>query len=164
KGEQTRREPHEQHRPSWQQTHEFLDVYRRLSERRIDRKRSLCDTFPVVRRRDFVKIGGLGLVGAGAARLLPGQEPGKADVTLRIAPVVVELAPDRVISTVGYNGTSPGPLLRMKEGAPVTVDVVNDTDVPELVHWHGVLVPAEVDGAEEEGTPVVPPHGRRRYQ
>jgi FtsP/CotA-like multicopper oxidase with cupredoxin domain len=117
-----------------------------------------------VRRRDFVKIGGLGLVGAGAARLLPVQEPAKADVTLRIAPVVVELAPDRVISTVGYNGTSPGPLLRMKEGAPVTVDVVNDTDVPELVHWHGVFVPADVDGAEEEGTPAVPPHGRRRYQ
>ena len=52
----------------------------------------------------------------------------------------------------------------MREGVPVTVDVVNDTDVPEQVHWHGLLIPAEVDGAEEEGTPPVPPHGRRRYQ
>ena len=43
------------------------------------------------------------------------------------------------------------------------MDVVNDTDVPEFVHWHGLLVPSEVDGAEEEGTPMVPPHGRRRY-
>ena len=41
---------------------------------------------------------------------------------------------------------------------------LNDTDVPEYVHWHGLLVPSEVDGAEEEGTPPVPPHGRRRYQ
>ena len=47
---------------------------------------------------------------------------------------------------------------------PVAVDVVNETDVPEYVHWHGLFVPSEVDGAEEEGTPSVPPHGRRRYQ
>src|SRR4029077_1528628 len=98
-------------------------------------------------------LGGLGALGAGAARILPGQEPNKADITLRIAPVTVELAPDRVISTIGYNDTSPGPVLRMREGVPVTVDVVNDTDVPEQVHWHGLLVPSEVDGAEEEGTP-----------
>jgi FtsP/CotA-like multicopper oxidase with cupredoxin domain len=96
--------------------------------------------------------------------VLPLQEPPKADITLRIAPVTVELAPDRVISTIGYNDTSPGPVLRMREGVPVVVDVVNDTDVPEQVHWHGLLVPAELDGADEEGTPPVPPHGRRRYQ
>jgi len=88
----------------------------------------------------------------------------KADYTLRIAPVTVELSPDHVLSTIGYNGTSPGPVLRMREGQPVTVDVINDTDTPELVHWHGMLIPPEVDGVEEEGTPTVPPHGRRRYQ
>jgi FtsP/CotA-like multicopper oxidase with cupredoxin domain len=109
-------------------------------------------------------VGGLGLLGAGVARSLPLQEATKADITLQIAPVTVELAPDRVISTIGYNGTSPGPVLRMREGVPVTVDVVNDTDVPEQVHWHGLLIPSEVDGAEEEGTLPVPPHGRRRYQ
>ncbi len=47
--------------------------------------------------------------------------------------------------------------MRVREGQLVTVDVVNDTDVPEYVHWHGLLVPSEVDGAEEEGTPPVPP-------
>jgi FtsP/CotA-like multicopper oxidase with cupredoxin domain len=125
-----------------------------------------------VKRRNFIKLGGLGALGAAGARWSPdtggktlsAQEPTKADITLQIAPVTVELAPSRVISTVGYNGTSPGPVLRMREGVPVTVDVVNDTDVPELVHWHGLLIPAEVDGAEEEGTPPVPPHGRKRYQ
>ncbi|HEV3309078.1 MAG TPA: multicopper oxidase domain-containing protein, partial [Chloroflexota bacterium] len=84
-------------------------------------------------------------------------ETAKADITLEIAPVTVELAPNRILSTIGYNGTSPGPVLRMREGVPVTVDVRNDTDVPEFVHWHGLLIPAEVDGAEEEGTPPVPP-------
>jgi FtsP/CotA-like multicopper oxidase with cupredoxin domain len=86
-----------------------------------------------------------------------------ADFTLQIAPMLVELAPQVVISTIGYNNKVPGPLLRMREGQPVTVDVVNDTDVPEYVHWHGLFVPSEVDGAEEEGTPPVPPHGGRRY-
>jgi FtsP/CotA-like multicopper oxidase with cupredoxin domain len=83
---------------------------------------------------------------------------------LRIAPVVVQLSRKYAISTVGYNGTSPGPLLRMREGVPVTVDVSNDTDVPELVHWHGMIVPPEVDGVEDEGTPFIAPHSTRRYQ
>jgi FtsP/CotA-like multicopper oxidase with cupredoxin domain len=87
-----------------------------------------------------------------------------ADFTLQIAPMLVELAPQVVISTIGYNNKVPGPLLRMREGQRVTVDVVNDTDVPEFVHWHGLFVPSDMDGAEEEGTPPVPPHGRRRYQ
>jgi FtsP/CotA-like multicopper oxidase with cupredoxin domain len=87
-----------------------------------------------------------------------------ADFTLRIAPMIVELAPHVVISTIGYNNKIPGPLLRVREGQRVGIEVVNDTDVPEYVHWHGLLVPSDVDGAEEEGTPPVPPHGRRRYQ
>jgi FtsP/CotA-like multicopper oxidase with cupredoxin domain len=94
----------------------------------------------------------------------PVVETTKADYTLRIAPVTVELDPNRILSTIGYNGMSPGPILRMREGKPVAVDVINDTDVPEVVHWHGMLIPPDVDGVEEEGTPMVPPHGRRRYQ
>jgi FtsP/CotA-like multicopper oxidase with cupredoxin domain len=87
-----------------------------------------------------------------------------ADITLKIAPVTVELANDRILSTIGYNGTAPGPVLRMKEGKPVTVDVINSTDTPELVHWHGFAISPETDGVEEEGTPCVPPNGHRRYQ
>jgi FtsP/CotA-like multicopper oxidase with cupredoxin domain len=78
--------------------------------------------------------------------------------------VTVELAPDRILSTIGYNGTSPGPVLRMKEGRPLTVDVINETGVAELVHWHGLTIPGVVDGVEEEETPFVPARGRRRYQ
>jgi hypothetical protein len=88
----------------------------------------------------------------------------KPDITLRIAPVTVPLTHNHIISTIGYNGTSPGPILRMREGVPVTVDVFNETDVPEYVHWHGLHIPSNVDGVEEEETPAVPPHGSRRYQ
>src|SRR3984885_13835951 len=104
-----------------------------------------------------MKIGGAAIAHARNARLLaqtpqtqmsasaPANETSKADYTLRIAPVTVELAPDHILSTIGYNDTSPGPVLRMREGKTVSVDVINDTDVPELVHWHGMLIPSDVD-------------------
>jgi FtsP/CotA-like multicopper oxidase with cupredoxin domain len=86
----------------------------------------------------------------------------KADYTLRIAAGQFELAPSHVISTTLYNGVFPGPLLRFTEGKRAIVEVYNDTDIPELVHWHGQMIPSEVDGAAEEGTPFVPPHAMRR--
>jgi FtsP/CotA-like multicopper oxidase with cupredoxin domain len=125
-----------------------------------------------MKRRDLIKLGGMALAQGGAARLpllsqttaTPPIAEGKADYTLRIAPVAVELDRSHILSTIGYNGTAPGPVLRMREGKPVAVEVINDTDTPEFVHWHGMLIPAELDGTEEEGSPVVPPHGRRRFQ
>jgi FtsP/CotA-like multicopper oxidase with cupredoxin domain len=90
------------------------------------------------------------------------SQGGPADYTLTIAVKPVELAPNRIISTTTYNGQFPGPLLRLKEGQPVTVDVNNQTDTPEQLHWHGQFLAAGVDGAEEEGTPFIPPHGSRR--
>src|ERR1035438_4187057 len=70
----------------------------------------------------------------------------KADISIRISPVEFEVAPRKWIKTTGYNGTAPGPVLRLREGQPVTVDVRNDTKIPELVHWHGLFVPSEGDG------------------
>src|ERR1019366_250890 len=125
-----------------------------------------------MQRRDFLKIAGVAAAGSRLigqqtqSFLAPSatQDVAKTEFNLTIAPVTVELAPNRIISTVGYNGTSPGPLLRMKEGVPVTVNVANNTDVPEFVHFHGLLIPSDVDGSEEEGTPVVPPHGTKSYK
>ncbi len=106
------------------------------------------------------------LAGTSVARARNGgeQDAGKADFTLHIAPVEVEIAPRHKIKTTGYNGGFPGPVLRMTEGKPVTIDVYNDSNVPELVHWHGLWIPPEVDGAMEEGTPVLAPHAHQRYQ
>jgi FtsP/CotA-like multicopper oxidase with cupredoxin domain len=98
------------------------------------------------------------------SRLARAEDAGttKADYTLRIANGLVELAPDHIVSTPLYNSRFPGPLLRFREGQPTVVDVYNDTDTPELVHWHGQTVSSEMDGAAEEGSPYVPAHGMRR--
>jgi FtsP/CotA-like multicopper oxidase with cupredoxin domain len=104
-------------------------------------------------RRDFLSTT--------AAFFLDPQAP--ADLTLQIGTVDVPIAPKRTIRTVGCNGSFPGPVLRFPEGRSVMVDVVNDTASPELVHWHGLFIPCNADGSGEEGTPMVPDHGRRRY-
>jgi len=90
------------------------------------------------------------------------QPAEKADYTLRIGAGLVELSPQHIVSTTLYNGQFPGPLIRLQEGKRVVVDVYNDTDTPELVHWHGQFFPSDVDGASEEGTPFIPAHGMRR--
>lgn len=112
---------------------------------------------------------GTGLLWAGCRGGRPSEAStaapaGPADVTLRIGNVLVDIAKDHTISTIGYNGSVPGPLIRLKEGVPVTVDVFNDTDALELVHWHGQIIPAEVDGAAEEKSLAVPAHGHLRYR
>jgi FtsP/CotA-like multicopper oxidase with cupredoxin domain len=97
-----------------------------------------------------------------ASNTSPQNDVEKADYVLRIATGLVELADDRIVSTTLYNGQFPGPLVRLDEGRRVVVDIHNDTDTPELVHWHGQMIPSDVDGAAEEGTPPLPPHSMRR--
>jgi FtsP/CotA-like multicopper oxidase with cupredoxin domain len=63
--------------------------------------------------------------------------PEKADYTLRIATGLVELSPEHIVSTTLYNGQFPGPMVRLTEGKRVVVDIYNDTDTPEQLHWHG---------------------------
>jgi len=92
----------------------------------------------------------------------PIQTEAAADYTIRIAATPIEIAPKRILSAVTYNGQFPGPMLRFKEGKQVTVEIQNDTDVPEQLHWHGQMVPVDVDGAAEEGTPFIPARGKRR--
>ncbi len=121
-------------------------------------------------RREFLKLGSAAALGSGAlstaaAAATDAPPPGAqsaADYTVRIATGLIELSPQHIVSTTLYNGQFPGPLLRFKEGQPVNVDIHNDTDTPELLHWHGQMIPSEVDGAAEEGSPFVPAHGTRR--
>jgi len=75
----------------------------------------------------------------------------------------VELAPGVVVTTTAYNGQVPGPLLRLREGVPVTIDVTNVSANPDIVHWHGLAIDSLNDGAMEEGSPMIAPGGLLRY-
>ena len=99
-----------------------------------------------------------------SASATPPIKTGPADVTLHIGPVLVDVTKDKTISTIGYNGQVPGPLIRLREGKQVSVQLFNDTDTPEFVHWHGQFIPSEIDGAGEEKSIVVPPRGQVSYQ
>jgi FtsP/CotA-like multicopper oxidase with cupredoxin domain len=125
-----------------------------------------------MKRRQFLSLAGKAAAataaGAVVSRTLPGAavSAGEAppDYKLRIAPLDLELAPDVKMRTIAYNGQVPGPLLRLKEGVPVKIEVSNETETPELVHWHGLAIDPINDGAMEEGSPMLAPKGKLTYQ
>jgi FtsP/CotA-like multicopper oxidase with cupredoxin domain len=116
-------------------------------------------------RRSLLKLAGMAPAMSAGPLLAQTAANGpaeKADHTIRIATGLVDLADDHIVSTTLYNGQFPGPLIRLQEGKRVVVDIHNDTDTPEQLHWHGQMIPSDVDGAAEEGTPYIPAHGTRR--
>jgi len=88
----------------------------------------------------------------------------KPDHRIEIAEIEWELSLRKKIRTTAYNGQIPGPLLRVTEGKPVTVETVNRSDREEIVHWHGQWIPVDVDGSMEEGSPTIPAGSSRWIQ
>ena len=114
----------------------------------------------VASRAGVALAGGLVVPGGfGPRRAYAEGEPAlqAADHTIRIAPVSLEIAPGKVIKTTAYNGSAPGPALRLREGRPVRINVINDSGYANLIHWHGLYLPSEQDGATEEGSPIIQP-------
>src|SRR5690554_2853537 len=58
---------------------------------------------------------------------------------------------------VGYNGKSPGPTLRFKEGEEVSINVTNNLDEMTSIHWHGLILPFEQDGVPGISFPGIKP-------
>jgi len=121
-------------------------------------------------RRSFVSSAGALLVNHSLNSRLPGhllQKQAlpitKADHSLRIEPCTLEIAPNVSIKTTAYNGQVPGPLLKLREGVPVTIDVTNASSTPDLVHWHGLAIDSLNDGAMEEGSPMIAVGSTLRY-
>ena len=93
----------------------------------------------------------------------PAKNTSPADYTLRIEPTTLEISPGVTVKTVAYNGQVPGPLLRLKEGKAVIIDVLNNSLQEDIVHWHGLAIDSLNDGAMEEGSPMIPAGGHLRY-
>ena len=78
--------------------------------------------------------------------------------TLRIAPVTKRIG-DATVRMLAYNGSIPGPTMRVPEGAEVIVDMENEGDLEATVHWHGLRLDNRYDGTHE--TQEVLPIGGR---
>jgi FtsP/CotA-like multicopper oxidase with cupredoxin domain len=72
---------------------------------------------------------------------------------LRIAPVAKQLG-DATVRMLAYNGSIPGPTLKVRQGSEIEVDVVNDGDLEQTVHWHGLRLDNRSDGTHETQAPI----------
>ena len=67
-----------------------------------------------------------------------------------------EPAPGITISGYGYNGQVPGPVIEAKQGVPLEIAFTNSLSEPTLIHWHGLQIPAAMDGTQATQRPVAP--------
>src|SRR5207248_9897428 len=82
---------------------------------------------------------------------------------LRIAAVAKQLGDDRV-RMLSYNGSIPGPTLRVRQGSEVVVPVRNDGDIEATVHWHGLCLDNAYDGVPYETQDPIPVGGTFTYR
>jgi FtsP/CotA-like multicopper oxidase with cupredoxin domain len=67
-----------------------------------------------------------------------------------------EIAPGRTVRGYGFNGQVPGPVLGAKQGVPLEIEFTNRLPEPTVIHWHGLRIPATMDGTEVVQRPVQP--------
>jgi CopA family copper-resistance protein len=99
-------------------------------------------------------------VSRGIVRPLPtvsGEE-----IKLRVAHQMVTVD-GRQMHGIGLNGTVPGPLIRLREGQRVRIQVENALDEQTSVHWHGLLLPFQMDGVPGVSFPGIPARSSFTY-
>lgn len=67
-----------------------------------------------------------------------------------------EIKPGKIITAWGFNNQVPGPVLKAKIGDILVVRVQNNLPEPTMVHWHGIRLPASMDGTGEVQHPILP--------
>ena len=83
------------------------------------------------------------------------------DLTIARGPRIVQ---GRSGMGVAVNGSVPGPLVRLKEGDPVNLNVTNALDEDSSIHWHGLLVPFQFDGVPGVSFPGIRPGQTFTYE
>ena len=92
-----------------------------------------------------------GLVESGSPQLVELSHGDAFD--LRIAPVTKRLGNDDV-RMLAYNGSIPGPTLKVRQGSEVVVNVTNEGDTEATVHWHGLRLDNLSDGTHQTQDPI----------
>jgi len=72
---------------------------------------------------------------------------------LRIGPVAKRLG-DATVRMLAYNGSIPGPTLKVREGSEIVVNIENRSDMEATVHWHGLRLENRYDGTHETQQPM----------
>src|SRR5690348_8078805 len=85
------------------------------------------------------------------------------DLDLRIGPVAKRLG-DTTVRMLGYNGSIPGPTLKVRQGSEVVVHVTNEGDLDTTVHWHGLRLENKYDGVPHETQTPIPVGGSFTYR
>jgi FtsP/CotA-like multicopper oxidase with cupredoxin domain len=75
------------------------------------------------------------------------------ELDLRIGPVAKRIGHDTV-RMLAYNGSIPGPVLRVREGSEIAVNIENQGDMDAIVHWHGLRLENRYDGTHETQAPI----------
>ena len=130
----------------------------------------------VLGRRALMRAAAVSGAGLGLAHVLPAwAQPGAkglarplptlsgSDIALAIGNVSVEVD-GKVSRAIGINGTVPGPLIRLREGQRVRLRVQNTLDEESSIHWHGLLVPFEMDGVPGVSFPGIMPRSTFDYE
>ncbi len=87
---------------------------------------------------------------------------GAEEFELRIGAVTKQFG-DATVRMLAYNGSIPGPTMKVQQGSEVVVNVVNDGDLEATVHWHGLRVENRYDGTHQTQAPM-PIGGRFTYR
>ena len=117
---------------------------------------------PLSRRRFVQGMAGSAVLLSSLRNLSRGAVPGDRTVLtgpefdLTIEQVAVNYT-GRKRTATAVNGQVPGPLLRMREGDAVTIRVTNRLPVRTSIHWHGMIVPADMDGVPGVSFPGIEP-------
>ncbi len=82
---------------------------------------------------------------------------------LRVGPVAKPLG-DTTVRMLGYNGSIPGPTLKVAEGTEILVHVENHGDLDTTVHWHGLRLENRYDGVPHETQAPIPVGGKFSYR
>jgi FtsP/CotA-like multicopper oxidase with cupredoxin domain len=78
------------------------------------------------------------------------------DYTLTSAPLTFSPVPGVQFAGMAFNGTIPGPVLRIKHGQRLRAKFVNNSGEPGTIHWHGMILPNKMDGVEGVTQAAVP--------